>query len=298
MLTVLFSTLALFSTPALAAATSASAWEGILKNNAVVGGLKFLGCVDEIPGRALTGPSYSAENMTVESCLKYCQAGNFWMSGVEAGRECYCGKYVAKPAAFRADAGACDMPCTGNGKQKCGGWGKMSIFNNTAYKGASAPGTAGSYEWKSCYMEPMWDRALTNLVLADDAMTVEKCIAACGAGTGYKYCGLEYGRECYGGNTLDSKLQEANDPTCAMQCDMPCGGNPAQMCGGRSTVAVYQKKGTKRVGEEDDSSDMKTDMMRAMKGRFIKVRKPTKNTEREAEKDKQGRDAHVEDDDE
>ncbi|KAK7740846.1 hypothetical protein SLS62_010991 [Diatrype stigma] len=292
MLTALFSTLALFGTLA------AAAWEGTPKNNAVANGLKFLGCTNEVPGRALTGPSYSADDMTVESCLKYCQAGNYWMSGVEAGRECYCGKYVAPPASFHGDAGACDMPCTGDPRQRCGGWGKMSVFNNTAYKGASAPAGAANYAFESCYMEPMWDRALANLVLADDAMTVEKCMAACGAGAGYKYCGLEYGRECYGGNTLDPRLQDANDPTCAMQCDMPCGGNRAQMCGGRSTIAVYQKKGTTRRedGEDDDGgSGANLEMVRAMKGRFIRVRKPAKGMERGVEK-VQERDVDVEND--
>lgn len=271
MFTILTITLALFGSTALAA------WEGTLKNNAQTGNLKFLGCANEIDRRALTGLSYSGENMTVESCQGFCQANNYWMSGVEAGRECYCGKFLAKPAAFREPA-ACDMACTGNAKQKCGGWGRVSIFNNTAYKGPSAPGSAGNYDWKSCYMEPQWDHALTALVLADDKMTVEKCMTACGA-AGFKYCGLEYGRECWGGNTLDTKnLQLANDPSCAMQCDMPCGGNPAQMCGGRATVGVYQKKGTKR---DVDSSELDIDKVRAMKGRFVRVRRPVKEVERE-----------------
>lgn len=266
---ILTTAVALFSAGALAA------WEGTLQNNTQVGGLKYLGCVNEIPGRALTGPSYSGEQMSVESCQKFCLTNNYWMAGVEAGRECYCGKFLAKPAAYRESA-ACDMPCTGSAKQKCGGWGKVSIFNMTDYKGASAPASAGQYDWKSCYMEPQWDHALPTQVLANDSMTVEKCMTACGA-AGFKYCGLEYGRECWGGNTLDSKLQSANDPSCAMQCDMPCGGNPSQMCGGRATVAVYQKKGTKR--SVADNAELNVDTLRAAKGRFVRVRRPLKEEE-------------------
>lgn len=275
-------TLALFGTAALAA------WEGALANNAQVGGLKFLGCANEIPGRALTGPSFSSDKMTVESCRDFCQAKNYWMSGVEAARECYCGKFIAKPAVFREPA-ACDMTCTGNNKQRCGGWGRVSIFNMTDYRGASAPASAGNYDRKSCYMEPQWDHALPTLVLADDTMTVEKCMTACGA-AGFKYCGLEYGRECWGGNTLDPNLQNADDPSCAMQCDMPCPGNASQLCGGRATIAVYQKKGTKR---DADDSDLDVDRVRAMKGRFIKVRRPFKDIERDS-KESPERDVVVE----
>ena len=268
-----YTTLAFFGTVALAA------WEGKPKNGASADGVKFLGCANEVPSpnRALTGPSFSRDQASVESCRKFCEDNNFWMFGVEAGRECFCGKYIGFGATLLPTSDICDMPCTGNNQQMCGGWGRVSIYNITDYKGATAPGQVGSYNWKSCYMEPMEERALPTLVMADDNMTVDKCMTACGA-SGFKYCGLEYGRECWGGNTLDPNLSMANDPSCAMQCDYPCPGNKNQMCGGRATLAVYQKKNAQR-----DVNGLNPDSVRAMKGRFMRVRRSNGRTDTVAE---------------
>jgi WSC domain len=48
------------------------------------------------------------------------------------------------------------------------------------------------YESIGCYTEATSTRALTGLSYFDDAMTVEKCAAAC---AGFDYFGIEYHRE-------------------------------------------------------------------------------------------------------
>ena len=53
----------------------------------------------------------------------------------------------------------------------------------------------------------------------------------------FAVAGVEYGVQCFCGMEIhaDSKL---NDP--AHKCDMPCGGNPAEKCGGGCALTVYE----------------------------------------------------------
>ncbi|OAQ97604.1 hypothetical protein LLEC1_06562 [Akanthomyces lecanii] len=83
--------------------------------------------------------------------------------------------------------------------------------------------TLGGYTMLSCWAEGSI-RALSGAATADDTMTNEKCLAFC---KNYNYWGTEYGRECYCGNSLgiDSKAAPLE------QCNMPCGGDPAEYCG-------------------------------------------------------------------
>ncbi|KAI1339416.1 WSC-domain-containing protein [Xylariaceae sp. FL0016] len=261
------------------AAVAAVNFEGVtLAVNTQVGTYKYLGCANEIPGRALTGLSYSDDKMTIESCQAFCTKNNAPLSGVEYGRECYCGRYIASPAALGANN--CNMNCGGNSKQMCGGYGRVSIFNNTnPLSMASAPKTSGTWQYQSCYMEPQNGRALDTLIKADDKMTVDMCTSACAAAK-YPFAGLEYGRECWCGQTKNPNIQDASDPQCAMQCDMPCGGNSKQICGGRLTMSLYRNSAKREEGGDDGSTDdsnpaANVDTMRARKGRFIKVRKVT-----------------------
>lgn len=40
--------------------------------------------------RALTGYSFSNDQMTVGSCVSTCASKGYSMAGIEYGRECYC----------------------------------------------------------------------------------------------------------------------------------------------------------------------------------------------------------------
>ncbi|KAI8626350.1 WSC-domain-containing protein [Xylariaceae sp. FL1651] len=251
------------TTVALAAAN----FEGSnLSPGTQVGDWKYVGCANEIPGRALTGSSFSDDSMTIERCQDYCKTNTYPLSGVEYGRECYCGKTVADPAKFGQTD--CNMNCKGNNNEMCGGNARVSIFNNTNFVGPAPPKTIGSWQYQSCYMEPMNARALDTLIKADDKMTIDMCTQAC-QGAQYAYAGLEYGRECWCGAAPYPDLEDASDPGCAMQCDMVCGGNGMQICGGRGAITIYKNGATKRSLSEG----LDIDTIRARKGRFLKARK-------------------------
>ncbi|KAK3997188.1 WSC domain-containing protein, partial [Cladorrhinum sp. PSN332] len=94
------------------------------------------------------------------------------------------------------------------------------------------------YDYEGCWTEaPDNVRALNGSSYFDDYMTVEKCADAC---TGFKYFGVEYGRECYCGNTLDECSIEADD----WECSFACPGDSAQNCGAGDRLDLYVKADT------------------------------------------------------
>jgi hypothetical protein len=109
------------------------------------------------------------------------------------------------------------------------------------------------YDYAGCYTEATSRRAFSDLSYYDDAMTIEKCAAAC---SGYAWFGTEYGREvslssvhrccvsvdlyqCYCGSTPNSgsiQVQEA-------YCTFSCPGNSAETCGAGNYLTTYVKAG-------------------------------------------------------
>lgn len=69
---------------------------------------------------------------------------------------------------------------------------------------------------------------------ASDAMTIEYC-AAYAKSKGYKYFGVEYGRECWAGATLS----QYSSATASSSCAMKCKGDSSQICGGSGLMNLY-----------------------------------------------------------
>lgn len=97
-----------------------------------------------------------------------------------------------------------------------------------------APGN-GSFKLLGCYREQDGGRAFQDQV-ADDAMTVEHCLAAA---AGRVFAGIAYGRECWFGNSLHSPLTKVGDDNCMFLCP----GNPLQYCGSGNHMVLYSTGG-------------------------------------------------------
>ncbi|KAF2152462.1 WSC-domain-containing protein [Myriangium duriaei CBS 260.36] len=110
-----------------------------------------------------------------------------------------------------------------------------------------APGVL-DYQYIGCYNEttqfPGGNRALEDGGMqTNNSQTVEACLTFC-HGNGYKFCGIEYGRECWGGrylSTLSAKLPTSN-------CSTGCVGNLTQFCGGYLTLTMYNITSTSAKG--------------------------------------------------
>src|SRR5690349_11550762 len=71
------------------------------------------------------------------------------------------------------------------------------------------------YDYAGCYTEAAGQRALNGSSYFDDRMTIEKCASAC---IGFPHFGLEYGRECYCGNTINAGSVIAPAGDCSFTC--------------------------------------------------------------------------------
>jgi len=67
------------------------------------------------------------------------------------------------------------------------------------------------------------------------AMTPNLCIREC-AKRGFRYAGVQYGTQCFCGNSYGSYGRATN-------CDMECSGDKSQMCGGSWANSVYKADG-------------------------------------------------------
>lgn len=65
----------------------------------------------------------------------------------------------------------------------------------------------------------------------------------------YRYAGVEYGHECFcGKNKKDYKRLGTLEGS---SCDMPCGGDVTETCGGYKTIEVFE---IKRLTSDESSS--------------------------------------------
>ncbi|KAI0739627.1 hypothetical protein C8Q80DRAFT_1288255 [Daedaleopsis nitida] len=112
-------------------------------------GWEGLGCVSDGGPRALTGYSFTSDQMTVASCTSACASRNFSLAGVEFARECYCGNAFQNSLGQQIDPAACNMGCSGDSSATCGGGFALTAFqltntNTTATVSASSAPAAST----------------------------------------------------------------------------------------------------------------------------------------------------------
>ncbi|TFL02772.1 WSC domain-containing protein [Pterulicium gracile] len=198
------------------------------------------GCYKETTGtRQLPEAYLSAPDMTPEKCHDFCSVYNFHFAGVEYGKECWCGKGISSPLEFDFSLPSkCNMPCAGSSQETCGGPYLIDIYENPApFAGPFMSTGANGYIFPQCYVDQVSDRVLP--VLANDQaspVSVDLCTKACKA-KNFPYAGLEYGGECFCGNTKPSPSLKRHYTECAK---MACDGNKNEYCGGADRILVYE----------------------------------------------------------
>ena len=83
-------------------------------------------------------------------------------------------------------------------------------------------------------MDSVGARTLSDKFFFDAQMTVGKCAAQC---QDYAFFGTEYGGECYCGNELKGNLGKGLET----DCQILCGGDKGELCGGASRLRVYER---------------------------------------------------------
>ncbi|KAH7118765.1 WSC domain-containing protein [Dendryphion nanum] len=195
----------------------------------------YSGCfADARSARTLSyGPGVDYGTSTIETCTAACKGNGFKYAGLEYYGECFCGSTIAGSTAPEAD---CNLPCKGNQNQTCGGFDRLSIYQDPTFSATVA--NSGDYISLGCYTEGNGGRAFgTNLgsdILDPSKMTNELCKNACGS-KGYPYAATEWSRECYCGIRIDNNATTA--PT--GDCKDICLGDSSQTCGGDQRLNVF-----------------------------------------------------------
>ncbi|KAJ6465330.1 WSC domain-containing protein, partial [Mycena sanguinolenta] len=181
----------------------------------------------------------ASRTMTVESCLDSCAAGGYILGGVEYGDECYCGNALLY---VYGSSEACDMPCSGNASEFCGGPDSLNLYQFADLPFTTGPpSTVMSYKlWRywECTNEfgPPGPRLLPHgplVPIPGEQMTVEKCLDGCAA-AGYNAAGLEAGQECFCDLVaqIEGDGPEGWESTSPSECSYPCLANATEVCGG------------------------------------------------------------------
>jgi hypothetical protein len=172
--------------------------------------------------------------MTVEACQSYCLSKNYPLAGLEYSTQCFCGLSLGSYSTVGYTG--CTMACSGNSIQTCGGSSRLSVYNNTNYVYPQLVQGVGAYNLSGCFTDSQTARGLSSFRTASStSMTVENCVASCQA-RGYRKAGVEYGSECYCGNTLAN----ASTPAPISDCEaMFCTGNLTEFCAGPKRLLVY-----------------------------------------------------------
>ncbi|KAJ7437861.1 hypothetical protein B0H11DRAFT_2359542 [Mycena galericulata] len=208
------------------------------------------GCYTSTPvtSRTLAGASFTSSNMTVDSCIAFCTAGGANFAGVEYSSECcsFSPRSALAPLDFGdcrlrlraaglrtlSSAGNCDMPCSGNATEVCGGANFVDLYWNGVLP--VVPQQVGS--WNTMAASPI--AFLQGLCPHEETIpggvTVESCTSACKA-NGFGVAGLEYGLECWCSNSLPTSSSSSDN-----DCHTACAANTTEFCGGLSKLSVYE----------------------------------------------------------
>jgi hypothetical protein len=119
-------------------------------------------------------------------------------------------------------------------QQKSGGGAAAPGSGGGAAPGQSGGTATGAGGYVGCFVDQgdpagLAGRDLQGAMFSSATMTVESCASSC---AGFTHYGLENGTQCFCG-TLGS-------PPGSAGCDMACGGNASEVCGGYWALQAYK----------------------------------------------------------
>ncbi|KAI0086860.1 copper radical oxidase [Irpex rosettiformis] len=225
-----------------------------------VGQWVSLGCYsDSTASRTLTVGIDPTGPNSIETCTSACFNAGYPLSGTEFADECYCGLGFSNGGAPTALAD-CNMPCAGNSSEFCGGPNRLNVYNFTGTLphgpeppagGGGGGGNTGApvfpvltglpsgFSYVGCYVDNAFGRIFSTELPDNQNLTVESCVTSC-SGQNFNVSGVEFGVQCFCGNELINGAVAATDGG----CDMSCGGNATEACGGPNRLSVYSSTGT------------------------------------------------------
>ena len=162
------------------------------------------GCFDD-HSRLLPKRIYSNDSNSPNQCMATCKSEGFIFSGVQYGKECFCGN-EEPPVCLARPEEECNMKCPGNQDEMCGGKRRMNIYkqgfdwqlkvasesNHIPHKDHTSNSGGGHYldllplpsvhdrtqTYVGCFVDNS-DRLLDERMYRDNNNTIERCNAVC-----------------------------------------------------------------------------------------------------------------------
>jgi len=251
---------------------------------------KYLGCyrdkgvVESAKDRDIDGHYNRSNHMTIKTCTTLCSKKGFKYAGVQNANGCFCGNLFGR----NGIAGNCNMSCTGNKNEICGGRWANSVYELTTKASVKDDRQSGSIKIISATgksIPPASKVVVTKperpaLVNSSQNGKIEAKYIGCYKEKGYKakvvpsmknrvLNGYTFGgnmtvskctKVCSGKSFKYAAVQYANHCFCgnlygkygiASNCNMSCSGNKNETCGGAWANSVYELS-TKVVSDDEE----------------------------------------------
>ena len=207
----------------------------------------YIGCYKD-PNNPfdLDGFLQRSSNNTPQRCIETCRAKGFAYAGVQYGQSCLCGNSYGK----FGEASNCNMKCTGDSSQICGGYNANSVYGTGVGSGNDGGDKGGGGDACSCKNGCPDCAGLPSLLCVVEgespkARACRQCMNRCqngGNGGGGSFAGGWYSSE-WGNLTFE---QNGNQVT--GRYSSPGGSIWGSVSGNRMTVSWRNDAGGK-VGE-------------------------------------------------
>ncbi|GIL50430.1 hypothetical protein Vafri_6536, partial [Volvox africanus] len=194
----------------------------------------FVGCYQDSWNRALPEMYDISTEMTIDRCRRQAQISGFPYFGLEGGRECFAGTDILR-VLTREHTDNCNMTCTGNASQVCGGEWALSVYVTPAPASAPPPLGSSSGCFIGCFQDQDDWRVLPDMYEQSDKMTIDHCREVALA-QGYIYFGVEAGTQCFGANNISRAQTNGR----SAYCNWRCAGDDSQVCGGDWVISIYR----------------------------------------------------------
>ncbi|KAF5348257.1 hypothetical protein D9756_010540 [Leucocoprinus leucothites] len=201
--------------------------------------------VDNAHGRILQNQIPDTQTMTVESCIHACAAQNFTVAGLEFSTQCFCGPNLVAGAVPALES-SCNMGCAGNATEACGGPSRTSVYTAGQLTVFPVPtpikeNLPGNFTYAGCLHEVDGARILPWMLEWPTNNSATACMEQCAA-YGYPAAGVEFGIQCFCGDITDVTAVNGVIGNEA-DCNIPCPGDPAHLCGGGARLNYYTWQG-------------------------------------------------------
>ncbi|MCJ1284401.1 hypothetical protein MMC26_003733 [Xylographa opegraphella] len=114
---------------------------------------------------------------------------------------------------------------------------QTTTFITTSSTTATAPSTpiptVNGYTYQGCMVDNISGRVLTGKSTSTSTTTYASCAVFC---SGYNYMGLEYGFECWCGNSYANPTSLAPDTDCSFSCS----GSASEVCGAGNRLTMFK----------------------------------------------------------